>query len=101
VGSVCRRQHTREVEQVMVALAGRGLRLHGFGVKTTGLNRYARTLASADSLAWSLRGRYLPGCAPGHRTESNCLRFALAWHDRLLGSLDSARPSQTAAAAAA
>jgi hypothetical protein len=32
VGSVCRRQHSREVEQIIWALAGRGLRLHTFGV---------------------------------------------------------------------
>lgn len=87
VGSVCRRQHTTEVEEIMRTLAARGLRLHGFGVKTTGLGRYATSLASADSMAWSFRGRHVPGCSPSHRTESNCLHFALAWHDRLLRSL--------------
>ncbi|MFI6098220.1 hypothetical protein ACIA8G_21885 [Lentzea sp. NPDC051213] len=87
VGSVCRRQHTLEVEQIMRSLVGRGLRLHGFGVKVTGLGRYADTLASTDSMAWSLRGRYVPGCSPSHRSESNCVHFALAWHARLLASL--------------
>ncbi len=79
VGSVCRRQHTREVEQIMRALAGRGFTLHGFGVKITGLARYADAISSCDAAAWSLRGRRVPGCAASHRTESNCLRFALAW----------------------
>lgn len=88
VGSVCRRQHRAEVEQIMRSLAARGLRLHGFGIKTTGLARYATALASADSMAWSFRGRHVPGCTPSHRTEANCLRFALAWHDRLLRSLE-------------
>jgi hypothetical protein len=87
VGSVCRRQHTAEVEQIVCSLAARGLRLHGFGVKTTGLTRYATGLASADSMAWSFRGRHVPGCTPSHRTESNCVRFAVAWHHKLLGSL--------------
>jgi hypothetical protein len=64
-----RRQHTAEVEQIMRTLAARGLRLHGFGVKTTGLARYATVLASADSMAWSFRGRHVPGCSPSHRTE--------------------------------
>jgi hypothetical protein len=100
VGSVCRRQHTAEVEQIMRTLAARGLRLHGFGVKTTGLARYATVLASADSMAWSFRGRHVPGCSPSHRTESNCLHFALAWHDRLLRALASAAPSRVTAAAA-
>jgi hypothetical protein len=95
-----RSQHTADVEQIMRTLAARGLRLHGFGVKTTGLSRYAEVLSSSDSAAWSLRGRYVPGCTPSHRTESNCLRFALAWHDRLLRSLHPAAPSQGAAAAA-
>jgi len=83
VGSVCRRQHTRQIEQIIRTLAAAGLALHGFGVKTTGLARYATALTSADSMAWSYRGRHVPGCSPTHRTESNCLHFALAWHERL------------------
>lgn len=101
VGSVCRRQHTAEVEQIMRTLAARGLRLHGFGVKTIGLSRYADALSSSDSAAWSLRGRYVPGCKPSHRTESNCLRFALAWRHRLQVSLDPAQPSHAVHIAAA
>jgi hypothetical protein len=95
-----RRQHTAEVEQIMRTLAARGLRLHGFGVKTTGLSRYAEVLASSDSMAWSYRGRFAPGCTPSHRTESNCVHFALAWHDRLLRSLHPAAPFQNVAMAA-
>lgn len=101
VGSVCRRQHTAEVEHIMRTLAARGLRLHGFGVKTIGLSRYAEVLSSSDSAAWSLRGRYVPGCSPSHRTESNCLRFALAWHHRLRRLLDPAPPSRSVRIAAA
>lgn len=87
VGSVCRRQHTREVERIVRALAARGRRLHCFGVKTTGLLHFADAICSSDSLSWSFSGRYLPGCTPSHRTEANCLRHALAWHDNLLGKL--------------
>jgi hypothetical protein len=53
-----------------------------------GLARYADAIRSSDSLAWSFRGRYVPGCTPSHRTESNCLRFALAWHQRLVTGLN-------------
>lgn len=88
VGSICRRQHTTEVEQIVRSLAARGYRLHAFGAKVLGLGRYADALSSSDSAAWSFRGRYVPGCSPTHHTESNCLHFALAWHDRLLDSLD-------------
>lgn len=87
VGSVCRRQHTAEVERIMRTLSQRGLRLHGFGVKISGLGRYAETMSSADSASWSRQGRFVPGCSSSHRSESNCLRFALAWHDRLMRSL--------------
>lgn len=94
VGSVCRRQHTADVERIMRSLAARALRLHGFGVKLTGLARYADTITSSDSASWSLAGRYITGCTPGHRSESNCVRFALAWHSRVLRSLtsDTTRP---------
>lgn len=87
VGSVCRRQHTLEVERVVRSLAGRGYRLHTFGAKILGLARYADAIVSSDSAAWSLHGRHTPGCSPSHRSESNCLRFALAWHTRLLANL--------------
>jgi hypothetical protein len=76
------------------------LRQRRSGVKTTGLTRYATTIASADSMAWSFRGRHVPGCTASHRTESNCLHFALAWHDRLLRSLTPATPSPFAVTAA-
>ncbi|QFU88276.1 hypothetical protein [Amycolatopsis sp. YIM 10] len=82
----------------MRALAARGLSLHGFGVKITGLARYADALVSSDSTSWSLRGRHVPGCTASHRSESNCLRFALAWHDRLVCSLDPSAASTTRAA---
>jgi hypothetical protein len=66
VGSVCRRRATEEIGTIMKTLAGKGLKLHGFGVKTEGLRRYGQYLASADSMAWSLRGRHmrLPSYAP-------------------------------------
>lgn len=98
VGSVCRRQHTGEVEQIMRSLATRGLRLHGFGVKITGLARYADVLCSSDSAAWSLHGRHLPGCSPTHRSESNCLHFALSWHTKILRSLQTNLPHRPGAA---
>jgi hypothetical protein len=89
VGSVCRRQHTRQVMMIMRSLAARGFRLHGFGVKATGLVHYQDALASSDSMAWSFRGRHVAGCAPSHRSESNCLVFALRWREDLLAKFTS------------
>lgn len=88
IGTVCRRQNSAEVERIVRVFAARDLKLHGFGVKTTGLSRYAGALSSSDSLAWSMRGRYVPGCTPSHRTESNCLRFALSWYRRIQAAVN-------------
>ncbi len=81
------RQHTIEVERIVRSLAARGYRLHTFGAKVLRLARYADTVASSDSMAWSFRDRYVPGCTSSHRSESNCPRFALAWHDTLTRQL--------------
>lgn len=98
VGSVCRRQNTIRASLLFAELAqATGLRLHGFGVKTTGLTDYGQHLASADSLAWSFAGRHEPGCSPSHASEANCLGYALDWRDALLARLH--RTSQPAAAA--
>jgi hypothetical protein len=87
VGSVCRRQSTSETAGIFHSLASRGLRLHGFGVKS-GVARYGIVLASADSMAWSYRARRSPSL-PGHTHKScaNCAEFALRWRDDLLATL--------------
>lgn len=98
VGSVCRRQHTEEIETVFRELAAVGLKMHGFGVKTKGFTRYARYLASADSLAWSERARRhgipLPECVgyvnsrgQPHKNCANCLVFAKRWYERTMTTL--------------
>lgn len=96
VGSVCRRQGTKEAEEIFRELARLGLRLHGFGVKVNGLARYADALASADSMAWSVGARHdglrerMQGrawrCAwgSGHSSCANCLPYALAWRSRVV-----------------
>lgn len=88
VGSVCRRQNTAEIAYIFRHLAGGGLRLHGFGVKT-GVGAYGKHLASIDSMAWSFKARKnppLPGCS--HKSCSNCSRYALQWRSDLLASLN-------------
>lgn len=98
VGTVCRRQHTAEITEVLEAIAGLGLglRLHGYGVKGQGLRRYAHLLVSADSLAWSFRARMAardraegegPPHPCTHATCANCRIFAENWRSRLLASL--------------
>ena len=68
--------------------AARGIRLHGFGVKTGGLHLYGRQLASADSMAWSYAARRqppLPGCT-SHKNCANCLAYATQWRTRTLAA---------------
>lgn len=89
LGSVCRRQHTGGILEVAQKLHARGIRLHGFGVKLTGLPALAPYLASSDSMAWSLNARKhppLPGCP--HRSCSSCPKWAMRWRDKVLRSID-------------
>ena len=91
VGTVCRRQHTMAAIRVLQSLRALGLRLHGFGLKITSLLRFRQGLASADSMAWSIDGRYPQGGrCPRHRGRAkcnNCLDYALLWRGRLLDQL--------------
>lgn len=94
IGSVCRRQASDEIASIVERLSALGLRLHGFGVKADGLERYGHWLASADSMAWSFRGRYVQGCGhrlPGQRpvaSEANCLTFARHWRRHVVSGLN-------------
>lgn len=89
LGSVCRRQSTRDAERIVVRLSQMGLHLHGFGFRTTGLRSVARLLASADSMAWSYEARYLPPM-PNHRHArcNNCPAFALSWYSEVLRTIN-------------
>lgn len=89
LGSVCRRQGTGEADAIIRSLAP--LRLHGFGVKTTGLLRFGHRLASADSMAWSYNARRNPplsGCT--HQSCANCSAWATRWRQRILAKLATA-----------
>lgn len=93
IGSVCRRQSTFEIAAIVGELARAGIACHGFGVKTDGVARYGRHLASCDSLAWSYNARCHPpldGCE--HVSCSNCLKWALRWRENLLQRLGVQQP---------
>jgi hypothetical protein len=57
VGTVCRRQSTREGQMIVDEVAGWGVRIHAFGFKKTGLKKCHANLASSDSMAWSFTAR--------------------------------------------
>ena len=94
VGSVCRRQGTDQAGRIFAALHEVGVtRLHGFGLKKTGLAKYGHLLTSADSMAWSFDARRkppLPGCI-GHRNCANCPAYAMRWRAAVLATLDQPR----------
>lgn len=90
LGSVCRRQATGEIGDIVSAIRALdpGVPLHGFGVKARGLQLYGPELESADSMAWSYSARRadpLADCV-GHINCANCLTYALAWREQLLAS---------------
>lgn len=62
VGSVCRRQHTGEIRDILEAIRDRDpqVPLHGYGIKTLGLKLYGDLLCSADSMGWSMNARKNP-----------------------------------------
>lgn len=111
VGSVCRRQNTREAGEILAALHQRGVtRLHGFGFKLQGLAQHGHLLVSADSLAWSDTARkhhrravredmphgLMPGCEPRpeHPAQNcaNCLPYALRWRRIARATAHGTRP---------
>lgn len=90
IGSVCRRQGTREATEIMSALRALGMRLHAFGFKILGLLACACALASADSMAWSYEARRRPPrpeCVGLHINCANCAHAALDWFNRLAALL--------------
>lgn len=97
VGSVCKRQATPEIHRLLSSLHRSGLQLHGFGVKKEGLAACRDKLASADSMAWSTRGRQawqherrlMCDNHPGHsggRSCANCPAWAQIWRDEVLAT---------------
>lgn len=83
VGSICRRQGTKQAARIIRAIALQQIRIHAFGVKSDGLDLFGDWIESADSMAWSFVARRRPvlldGCE-GHKNCANCLRWALEWH---------------------
>ncbi|MDF4254640.1 hypothetical protein [Streptomyces sp. WMMB303] len=100
IGSVCRRQGTEDAASLVERIAGHGIRLHGFGFKIDGLRRVSHHMPSADSMAWAAAGRRtpapncdfrFPGSRGPHLNEANCLRFALAWRQKVIAAIEESK----------
>lgn len=87
VGSICRRTNSAEITEILHELQLRGLRLHAFGLKSAALERNNETIKSTDSMAWSLRGRYITGSTGETDSEGRSLQnsqeFAEQWRTRM------------------
>lgn len=99
IGSVCRREDDREAVAIIRELAARGVVLHAFGFKTTGVEKVADVIASSDSLAWSSGARHqgqarrraaekaaatpslFEDCRPDVASAQNDAATALKWLD--------------------
>jgi hypothetical protein len=91
IGSVCRRQGTLGAINVLVRLKADGLRLHGFGLKTTALRSLDRFLVSSDSMAWSFRARRKQlTCGVPPSSCKNHLHYALEWRDSVVQRMGTA-----------
>jgi hypothetical protein len=102
LGSIAARQDDPLVGHIVRTLASGGFRLHGLGVKMRGLRMYGDALFSADSFSWAFDARFnkkpiaplLPECVEERRRGEHpqscgdCLRWALAWRERILGVID-------------
>lgn len=89
LGSVCRRQATKDICGLVSSMWGLGLQLHGFGVKTNGVAQYGQMLKSADSLAWSFGGRRIRPCPEGPNVScANCKHHAMKWRDNVIKKME-------------
>lgn len=85
VGSVCTRERTQEIVDIVTALRGRTkARLHGYGVKAEAIGLFD----DVDSQSWSAGARKrrikYAGCEQFHRVCSSCWAYASAWHDDMI-----------------
>ncbi len=88
LGSVCRRQATGGVQELITRLHDDGFKIHAFGFKTKGLIACGEMLESSDSLAWSMNAKHNPPI-PGHthKTCANCIVWAKRWRENLLSQV--------------
>lgn len=94
LGSVCRRNNPSELLQVLEGVIPRltpWLALHGFGMKTQGLEVAGHLMTTADSASWSFTARRERIILPGHAHShcGNCLTYATLWRSKMLARLQS------------
>jgi len=88
IGSICRRQGTNEALTIIQEIRRKlpYAKLHIFGAKITGLNKFKNLIDSSDSMAWSFAARRdVPLMGHTHKNCANCLEYALNWYYSITG----------------
>lgn len=92
LGSICKRQASQQIANIISDLAKLNLKLHGFGLKAQGLRKSWTNLASSDSMAWASAARLgklrLPDCTHKSKYCTSCRDFALLWRQMVLDQLE-------------
>jgi len=88
LGSICRRQKTKEGINIIQTIASMGISLHGFGLKTTALKEVSTNIASADSMAWSFAGRRIPNPSGKTKNLANDYGYMMKWYNTLKDSCE-------------
>lgn len=92
VGSICRRQASKEAIEILKTIYDRGISIHGFGLKKLALKNAVQYLVSADSMAWSFNARH-SGKSCGKFSKitgapikncANCHHAAVEWYDETM-----------------
>lgn len=98
VGSICRRQATREAVEILKSINSRGINIHGFGLKQEALKNAVCYLVSADSMAWSFNARRAGPATCGKinsrtgepiKNCANCYHAALEWYTKTMNLIQS------------
>jgi hypothetical protein len=88
LGSICRRQKTKEGIQIIKTIAALGISLHGFGLKTTALRYVKNDIISSDSMAWSFAGRRISNPTGKTKNLANSYEYMLKWRAELEQKID-------------
>lgn len=92
VGSICRRQATKEAADILTSIADRGISIHGFGLKREALKNVHHLLKSADSMAWSFNARHAKTTCGRINSRTgkpikncaNCYHAAVEWYEKTM-----------------
>lgn len=82
VGSICRRQGTEEINN-LIKILSKHINIHAFGAKIKGLTMFKDFIKSSDSMAWGTRARYskdkfFEDCK--HKRCTCCYKYAQQWY---------------------